>query len=126
VIARSSESGVEFLFVEIKLHNRVVLLATICRPPNTSGVYHSLDGDYGLQAERGLVGITTILGDFNVDLLDPFCWSFFVSKVLGILGDDYVMHCGYFSDERSVWQALSVNLDPQRKLYQNLRGLGLS
>jgi hypothetical protein len=33
VIARSSESGVEFLFVEIKMRNRVVLVAKIYRPP---------------------------------------------------------------------------------------------
>jgi hypothetical protein len=39
LIARSSESGVEFLFVEVKLRNRVVLVATIYRPPNTSVVY---------------------------------------------------------------------------------------
>jgi hypothetical protein len=49
VIARSSESGVEFLFVEIKLRNRVNLVATVYRPPSTSVVYHSLDGDYELQ-----------------------------------------------------------------------------
>jgi hypothetical protein len=47
VIASSSECGAEFLFVEIKLRNRVVLMATIYRPPSTSVVYHSLDGDYG-------------------------------------------------------------------------------
>jgi hypothetical protein len=49
-IARSSESDVEFLFVEIGLRNQVVLGTTIYRPPNTSVVYHSLDGDYDLQA----------------------------------------------------------------------------
>jgi hypothetical protein len=51
VIAKSSDSGVEFLFVEIKLRNRVLLVVTMYRPPNTSLVYHSLDvGDCGLQA----------------------------------------------------------------------------
>jgi hypothetical protein len=77
VIARSSESGVE-LFVEVKLRNRVVLVATIYGPPNTSVVYHSLDGDYDLQALKEicsdllrLYGEFCLLGDFNVDLLDP-------------------------------------------------------
>jgi hypothetical protein len=78
VIARSSESGVEFLFVEVKLRNRVVRVATIYRPPNISVVYHSLDGDYGLQTLEEicsdllpLYGEFCLLGDFNVDLLDP-------------------------------------------------------
>jgi hypothetical protein len=51
VIARSSESFVEFLFIEIKPRlRRMVFVATIYRPPSTSVVYHLLDGDYGLQA----------------------------------------------------------------------------
>jgi hypothetical protein len=56
----------------------VVLVATIYRPPNTSVVYHSLDGDYGLQTLDEicsdippLYGEVCLLGDFNVDLLDP-------------------------------------------------------
>jgi hypothetical protein len=78
VIPRSSESGVEFLFVEIKLRNRMFLVATIYRPPNTSVVYHSLNDDYSLQALEEICsnllplhGEVCLLGDFNVDLLDP-------------------------------------------------------
>jgi hypothetical protein len=57
--------------------NRVVLVATIYRPPNTSVVYRLLDEDYGLQALEEicsdllpLYGEVCLLGDFNVDLLD--------------------------------------------------------
>jgi hypothetical protein len=79
VIAKSSESsGVEFLFVEIKLRNRVVLVATICIPPNTSVVYYLFGDDYGVQALDEicsnllpLYGEVCLLGNFNVDLLDP-------------------------------------------------------
>jgi hypothetical protein len=53
-------------------------VATIYRPPNTSVVYHSLDGDYNLQALEAicsnllsLYGDVCLLGEFNVDLLDP-------------------------------------------------------
>jgi hypothetical protein len=53
-------------------------VATIYRPPNTSVVYHSLDGDYNLQALEAicsnllsLYGNVCLLGEFNVDLLDP-------------------------------------------------------
>jgi hypothetical protein len=56
----------------------VVLLATIYRPPDTLVVYHSLDGDYGLPGSGGdlrelptIVWGGCLLGDFNVDLLDP-------------------------------------------------------
>jgi hypothetical protein len=75
----SSQSGVEFLFVEIKLLNRVALVATIYWPLNTSVVYHSLNNDYGLHQALEeiysdllpLYGEVCLLGDFNVDLLDP-------------------------------------------------------
>jgi hypothetical protein len=48
-------SGLGFKVVESllrvsRLRNRVVLMATIYRPPNTSVVYRSLDDDYGFQA----------------------------------------------------------------------------
>jgi hypothetical protein len=55
----------------------VVLGATIYRPPNTSVVYHLLDGDYGLKTlEEICSDLLTLYGevclflDFNVDLLD--------------------------------------------------------
>jgi hypothetical protein len=61
VIARSPESGVEFLFGT--------------GHPYISFVYHSLDGDYGLQEISSnllpLYGEICLLGNFNVDLLDP-------------------------------------------------------
>jgi hypothetical protein len=64
-----------FFVVEIKLRNRVVLVITICRPPNTSVVYHLLNlGDYGLQALEKIfsnilpLGEVCLLGGFNVDL----------------------------------------------------------
>jgi hypothetical protein len=76
VVAKSSESSVEFLFLEIKLRNRVILVATIYRPPNTSVVYHSLDGEYGLQVLKEICsnllpsyGKVCLLGDFHIDLL---------------------------------------------------------
>jgi hypothetical protein len=53
-------------------------VATLNRPLNTSVVYHSLDGDYGLQALQEICSDllplyreVCLLGDFYVDLLDP-------------------------------------------------------
>jgi hypothetical protein len=47
-------------------------VATIHRPPNTKVVYHSLDGDYGLQALEICSALPfCLLGDFNVDLVHP-------------------------------------------------------
>jgi hypothetical protein len=77
VIAEFSESGVKFLFFEIKLCNWGLLVAAMYRSSNKNVVYHSLDGDYGLQALEEicsnllpLYGVC-LLEDFNVDLLDP-------------------------------------------------------
>jgi hypothetical protein len=70
---------VEFLFVEIRLLNRVILDGSVYRLPNSSIVYRALEsGDYGLEAFEGicsdllsLYGEVIILRDFNVDLLGP-------------------------------------------------------
>jgi hypothetical protein len=51
-------------------------------------VYHSLDGDYGLHA----------LEEICSNLLPLY------GKVC-LLGEIYVMKCGYFSGERSILQA---------------------
>jgi hypothetical protein len=83
-IARSTESAVEFLFVENGVLNLVVPVATIYRPPNTntSVVYHSLDGDYGLQALEEIFS-----GLLPLYLLDPGNSLF--PRFLGYV---YVMH----------------------------------
>jgi hypothetical protein len=78
-ICQSTEIGVEFLLVEIRLLNRVILVGLVYRPPNSSIVYRALEsGNYGLDAFEGicsdflsLYGEVFILGDFNDDLLDP-------------------------------------------------------
>jgi hypothetical protein len=65
--------------VEIRLLNRVIFVGSVYGPPNSSIVYCKLElGDYGLEAFEGvcsdllsLYGEVFILGDFNVDLLDP-------------------------------------------------------
>jgi hypothetical protein len=70
---------VEFLFVEIMLLNRVILVGSLYRPPNSSIVYRALEsGVYGLDAFGGvcsdllsLYGKVFILGDFNIDFLYP-------------------------------------------------------
>jgi hypothetical protein len=70
---------VEFLFVEIRLLNRLILVGLVYSPPISSIVYCALElGDYGLDSFEGvssdlmfLYGEVFILGDFNIDLLDP-------------------------------------------------------
>jgi hypothetical protein len=65
--------------VEIRLLNQVILVGSVYRPPNSSIVYRALEsGNYGLDAFEGicsdflsLYGEVFILGDFNVNLLDP-------------------------------------------------------
>jgi hypothetical protein len=85
VIARSSESGVEFLFVDIKLRNRVVLVATIYRPPNTLVVYHLLDGEYGLQAlEEICANFLPLYGEVVfLEILMLICWILVILCFLG-------------------------------------------
>jgi hypothetical protein len=54
-VRQSTEIGVEFLFVEIKLLNRVILVGSLYRPPNSSIVYRALEsGDYSLDAFEGV------------------------------------------------------------------------
>jgi hypothetical protein len=62
------------------LLNRVILIGSLYRPPNSSIVYRALmeSGVYGLDAFGGvcsdllsLYGKVFILGDFNVDLHYP-------------------------------------------------------
>jgi hypothetical protein len=75
VIARSSESGVEFLFVEVKLRNRVVLVATIYRPPNTSVVYRSTVIMVRRLWRRFARTYCQNMGKFVfLDILMLFCW----------------------------------------------------
>jgi hypothetical protein len=55
IVRHSTEIGLEFMFVEIKLLNRVILVGLVFRPPNSSIVYHALkSGDYGLEAFDGV------------------------------------------------------------------------
>jgi hypothetical protein len=61
--------------VEIRLVNCVILVGSVYRPPNSSIVNRALEsGNYGLDVCSDLLslyGEVFVLGDFNVDLLDP-------------------------------------------------------
>jgi hypothetical protein len=90
VIAKSSESGVEFLFVEIKLRNRFLW-------PQYTG--HPTRVLYIIRSTVIMVcRLPLYRGRF---CLSAGSRSFFVSKVLGFFGDVRVM----LSGERSVWKA---------------------
>jgi hypothetical protein len=88
---------VEFLFVEIRLLNRVIFVGSVCRPPNFSIVNRALEsGDYGLEAFDGvssdflsMYGEVFILGDFNVHLLDP-CPVLF--ELFSDLFETFILH----------------------------------
>jgi hypothetical protein len=69
IVRQSTDIGVEFLFVEITLLNRVILVGSVYRPPNSSVFYSALEGvcsDW-----LSLYGEVFIRGDFNVGVLDP-------------------------------------------------------
>jgi hypothetical protein len=54
-IRNSLRCKIEFLFLEIRLLNRVVLLGSVYRPPISSIVNHALEsGDYGLDSSEGV------------------------------------------------------------------------
>jgi hypothetical protein len=87
VLAKSKEIGIEFLFAEIIINTRKILIASIYRPPNSSIVYQLLSPcDYGLQsledAFSELIPIYNevfLFGDFNINLLissDPLFNTF--------------------------------------------------
>jgi hypothetical protein len=73
VVCQSVEVGVEFLFVEIRLRDRLILVGTV-----VIIVYRMLgSGHYGLDTFESawsdllpLYGQIFLLGDFNVDLFD--------------------------------------------------------
>jgi hypothetical protein len=51
IVRQSTEIGVEFLFVVIRLLDRVILVGSVYRPFNSSIVYRALQsGDYSLDA----------------------------------------------------------------------------
>jgi hypothetical protein len=78
-VAKSSEAGIEYLFVEMRLSDRMILVGSIYRPPNSSTVYLAQgSGDFGLNELEEICSDllpryndVILLGDFNIDLLDP-------------------------------------------------------
>jgi hypothetical protein len=78
LVAKSSQVGVEYVFVEIRLPQKTLLMGSVYRPPSTSVVYHLLGAQsYGLGTLEEVCfdilpgyGNVYLFGDFNVNLLD--------------------------------------------------------
>jgi exonuclease III len=77
ILAKSKEIGLEFIFVEIIVNSKKLLIASIYRPPSSSIVYQNLaSGDYGLQSLEDILSELLplyneifLFGDFNINLL---------------------------------------------------------
>ena len=64
-------SQLEYVWVEISLHNRKELLGTFYRPPSSNNlVYSSIEDSIGLAFDTNIANIT-ITGDFKFDVSKP-------------------------------------------------------
>jgi hypothetical protein len=70
---------VDYIFVEIRLPHKTLLVGSVYRPPSTSVVYHLGAESYGLSAFVEVCadilpgyGDVYLFGDFNVNVLDSF------------------------------------------------------
>jgi hypothetical protein len=82
IVRQSTEIGVDFMFVEIMMLNRLILVGLVYRPPNSSIVYRGLEsGDYGLEAFEGV----------SSDLLSLYGEVLFLVSVPACVNDFYQM-----------------------------------